>query len=179
MTSRGSWRALSACRMSSSRRNCCGPATFNNTVHRWSYGDPANRSRHIFGCDRLNEHGRKPYSVAIGRIVSDAPYELEELGGMDDRVGSRCPSDQLLLSDLRPEVAALGQAFGSHDGQRDVMPDGCGRFGVDEVAGRRLEEFLRRGALERWSVRHVDDHVSTVQSSRKPVARKRVHARPR
>src|SRR5512132_3218149 len=84
------------------------PRHLEDAVHRIPRSDPADRARDIISRDRLDEHRRQAHRVVIGCIVSDALDELEELRGMDDRVGDRCPFDQLLLSDLPTEVAALG-----------------------------------------------------------------------
>ena len=60
--------------------------------------------------------------------------------GIDDA------GDQLLLRDLGPQVAAVGQPVGADDGHRDVMSDPGGRLGGEQVAGRRREELEDRAA---------------------------------
>src|SRR5512132_145773 len=81
---------------------------FDDAVDRRPHSDPSDRARDIIGRDRLDEDWRQAHRIAIGCIVSDVFDELEELRGMYDRVGDRCSFDQLLLSDLPAEVAALG-----------------------------------------------------------------------
>jgi hypothetical protein len=95
----------------------------------------------------------------------------------NDRVRDRGLRDQLLLRELRAEVAALGQALGADDRQRDVMPHPGGRFGREQVAGRRVEEREHRRVLERGSVRHVDDHGGSRHGLGEPLAGERVDAR--
>src|ERR1044071_8770718 len=50
-------------------------------------------------------------------------------------------------------------------------------FGSEEVASRRLEERKGRRVLERWRVRHIDDHRGASQSARQALPRDRVDAR--
>ena len=70
-------------------------------------------------------------SVAASAMPLD---ELEELRRVDDRVRDRGVLDQLLLGELRAEVAALGQAVGADDRQRDVMSHARGRLRGEQVA---------------------------------------------
>src|ERR671916_729049 len=138
-----------------------GPRHFNDAVDRRSYGDPANRTRDILSCDGLDQNGCESHRVAVRRIVGYSLDELEELRSVDDRVLDRRSPDQVLLGDLGTEVATFGEAFGSHDRQRDVMTHTCRRFSIKEVAGRCFEELQHCRVLERWGVRHVYDHSGT------------------
>ena len=63
MTSRGSLRAVSRSRMSSSRRNWSDPAS---AVQRGADGDPAEYARDVVGGDGLDERRREPDRVAVG-----------------------------------------------------------------------------------------------------------------
>src|SRR6476660_336794 len=151
----------------------------DDTVQRRSDSDLADRARDIIGRDRLDENRRQAHRVAIGCIVSDALDEFEELRGMDDRVRDRTAFDQLLLSELRAGVAALGAAFGSDDGQRNVMADACRGFGLEEIARRRSEEHQRRRVLERWGIGYVDNHGGSLEGSGQAFPGERVDARRR
>src|SRR5215217_4827770 len=139
------------------------PRNFNDAVDRRSYGDPAKRAGDILSRHGLNQNGCDSHRVAVGRIVGDSLDELEELRSVDDRVLDRRSLYQVLLGDLGTEVATFGEAFGSHDRQRDVMAHACRRFGINDVAGRRFEELQRCRVLERWGVRHIYDHIGTVE----------------
>src|SRR5215510_601712 len=89
-----------------------GPSHLNGTIHRTSGRNCAYRTCNIFGRHGLNKHGRYSNRVAVGRVVGDALDELEELRRANDRVGDRGFLDQLLLSELRAEVAAYAAALG-------------------------------------------------------------------
>src|SRR5512132_384347 len=153
------------------------PRHLEDAVHRGSHRDPADRTRDILSRHGLDQNRRQTHRVAIGCSVSDALDELEELRGVDDRVRDRRLLDQPLLGDLRTEVAALGKAFGSHDRQGDVMAYPCRSLGLEEIAGRRLEELQHCRVLERWGVRHVDGHRGSVEGFGQPLAGGRVHTR--
>ena len=101
--------------MNSSKRNSSGPAISMTPFAGRPLADLAHGSGDVVRCDRLDQHMREPHRVTVRGRVGDALDELEELGRMDDRVGDRAVPDQLLLRDLRPEVAALGQALGADD----------------------------------------------------------------
>ena len=63
------------------------------------------------GCDvggdhRLGQRGRDPHGVAVGRRISDAADELEELRRAHDRERNRGFVDELLLGGLGAEVPA-------------------------------------------------------------------------
>src|SRR5919107_3986291 len=152
------------------------PRHFNDAVDRRSYGDTANLTRDILSCHGLDQNGCESHRVAVRRIVGYSLDELEELRSADDRVLDRRSLDQFLLGDLGTEVATFGEAFGSHDRQRDVMAHACRRFSIKEVAGRCLEEVQHCRVLERWGVRHVYDHSGTGEGFGQALARERVDA---
>ncbi len=78
-------------------------------------------------------------------------------------------------SELRLEVPALrGQLIGAHHRQRDVVTDPGIFLGREQVRGRRAEELDRR-VVERWRVRHVDDHLGARENLGQSLARERVH----
>src|SRR5215207_3492613 len=152
------------------------PRHFNDAIDRRSYGDPANRTGDILSRHGLDQNGCESHRVAVRRIVGDSLDELEELRSVGDRVLDRRSLDQLLLSDLGTEVATFGEAFGSYDRQRDVMAHACHLFSIKEVAGRCFEELQRCRALERWGVRHIYDHIGTVEGFGQALAGERVDA---
>ncbi len=90
------------------------PRDFDDAVHRRSDGDPGNRTRDILGRHGLDQNGCGPGRVPDGCVVRHSLDELEELRRMDDRVGDRRVTDQLLLDDLGAEVAAFGEPVGSY-----------------------------------------------------------------
>ena len=93
--------------------------------------------------------------------------------------GSAGAPDQLLLRDLGPEVAAVGQPVGADDRQGDVVPDAGRGLGVQQVARGGLEELEHRGVLERGRVRDVDDRRGAGQRLGQALAGDRVDARGR
>ena len=105
-----------------------GPADFNGAIQGSARRNPRDRTRDIVRRNRLDEHRRHTNGVAVGGGVGDALQELEELRGLDDRVRDRGFLDQLLLRELRAEVAAFQQTFGSDNRQRHMMSDAGGGF---------------------------------------------------
>jgi hypothetical protein len=76
--------------------------------------------------------------------------------------------DDLLIS--------FGEAFGSHNRQRDMMAHACNRFRLKEIVGRCFEEPQHCRVLERGGVRHVDDHSGTGDGFGQTLAREGVDA---
>ncbi|RPI84203.1 MAG: hypothetical protein EHM41_13975 [Chloroflexi bacterium] len=111
------------------------------SVYRYSYGDPANFTRDILSRHGLDQNGCDSHSVTFRRSFGNPLDVLEELRPVGDRVWDRRSPDQFLLGDLGTEVATFGEAFGSHDRQRDMMAYTCHRFSIKEVAGRCFEEL--------------------------------------
>src|SRR6185295_4457467 len=89
--------------------------------------------------------------------------ELEELRGLENRVGNRRVLDQLLLCKLRAQVAASQQTLGTDDRQRHMVGDAGGGLTAEEVMRRRLEELHHCSVFERGRVRDVDNHGGTAQ----------------
>src|SRR5690606_2436482 len=81
---------------------------FPDTEDRRADGHPCDCGCHIVGRHRLNQDWSQSDDVAISASVSDATNELEELGGMDDRIRNRRLLDQLLLDELGSEIPTLG-----------------------------------------------------------------------
>ena len=154
-------------------------ADLDHAVQRGTDGDAGHRRGDVLGSHGLNEHRRQTDDLAVGGVVGDAADELEELRGVDDRIRDGGPFDQLLLSGLRPHVAALGQPIGADHRQGDVMTNAGGRLRVEEVAGRGLEELEHGSVLERRRVRHVDDHLCALERIGDAFTGERVHARVR
>ena len=107
----------------------------DGVVQRCADRDIRQRAGHVIGCLGLNEGRRQPNGVAVGARIGDAPDELEELRRADDRVGGGPGLHQVLLRDLRAEVAALRQSVSANHGQRDVVPHAGGRLCGEEVPG--------------------------------------------
>ena len=91
--------------MSSSRRNCSGPAISTMPLT----GDPRATLPTALATS----------SAAMGWI----------------RTGASRTLDQLLLGNLGAAVSAFGKSIGSHDRQRDVVGDAFGGFNVEQIAG--------------------------------------------
>ena len=144
------------------------PRHLDGAIDWRAHGDSTDRNGDIVSRHGPDEHGCQTNLVAVGRGSGDALHEFEELRRLDDGVGDRGLLDQLLLSALRAEVPAPGQALGSHDRQRNVMPHACGHFRGKEVTPGRLEELQSRLVLRlddagvRRRVRHVDDDLSVL-----------------
>jgi hypothetical protein len=81
--------------------------------------------------------------------TSDHLGELVELCGPNDRVVQPGVDDRLLLHDLGPHVAALGQPVGPDDRQRHVVADASRLRGRDKVRRRPGEEVHHRLVIER------------------------------
>ena len=90
-----------------------GASHLNRAVQRRAHGDPANRLGDVVGRHGLNEDRWQPNRRSVRGFVGDALDELEELGGMDDRVGDSRALDQSFLSGLRPKIWTVGNALGS------------------------------------------------------------------
>ena len=146
---RGSFAAASTRRMGSSNRNCSGPpiSTMPFTgACAATRPTPAATSSDAIGWNRTS--GTRTV-LAHRCLVGDALDELEELGRVDDRVRDPRRPDQLLLGELRQEVAggrrfgiaALSQRLRADDRQGDMVPDACRRLGGEQVLGRGLEEL--------------------------------------
>src|SRR6266404_5211175 len=110
-----------------------GP-NFDSAVDGLADSDPAKGGRDIIGGHGLEKRIRQTPLLAVERNVGKPLQEFEKLCRLDDRVRDRSTFDQLLLNDLRPEVAAVGQPVGSNDRKCDVMPHACRRFMGEEVA---------------------------------------------
>src|SRR5947207_90341 len=80
---------------------------FDDAVYRRAHCDSSHRGRHIVGSHRLEKHRRQMHLLADHGNVGDPPNELKELRGMNDGVGAGGVFDQLLLSDLGPEVTTF------------------------------------------------------------------------
>src|SRR5262249_28237495 len=87
---------------------------FDRAVHRSADGDLGNRLRDVICRHRLKEHRRHPDRRSNRCVVGNAFDELEELRGMNDRVGDPARFDQSLLSVLRAEIRAVGYPLGAH-----------------------------------------------------------------
>ena len=61
------------------------------------------------------------------------PKKLEELGGMENRVGDGRFLDQVFLRHLRTEIAVLLETVSPHNRQRDVMGDAGLHFSGDDM----------------------------------------------
>jgi hypothetical protein len=89
---------------------------------------------------------------------------------MHDRIGNAGFLDQLLLRQLRSEVAVLRQTFCADDGQRNMMARTGRLLGCEQVAGRGREEIERRPSLERGAIGYVDDDLRAGQCLGEPLA---------
>jgi hypothetical protein len=83
-----------------------GPADFDRAIQGRGGRNLRNRTRDIVSRNGLDMHRRHADGVAMGSRVGDAPQELEELRGLNDRVRNRRAFDQLLLRRLRAEITA-------------------------------------------------------------------------
>ena len=154
-----------------------GPRHFDDAVYGRSYSDPGNCARDVLGGHRLDLNGCEAHGGAVGGGVRDALDELEELRRVDDRVRDRRSLDQVLPGDLGTEVAACGEAFGSHDRQCDVMTHACRCFSVKKVGGRCCEELQHCRVFEGGGVGHVHDHRGAHQGFSQPLSRDGVDPR--
>jgi len=59
----------------------------------------------------------------VGRKLGNRAQELEELGGVNERVGDRRALDDALLGQFGTKVATFMQALRSDDREGDVMLD--------------------------------------------------------
>ncbi len=97
------------------------PTDFHETVHRRPDRDPGDSLGDVGGRHRLEGDRWQPDGAPVRGHVGDALDELEELGGVDDRIRDPGRPDQGLFDELRQEIAggrlrevtALGQRFGS------------------------------------------------------------------
>ena len=64
--------------------------------------------RDIVSSHRLEKHRWQAHYVAVRGNVGEALEKFEKLCRLDDREGNRGCLDELLLSDLRTKVAAIG-----------------------------------------------------------------------
>src|ERR1041385_3713631 len=94
---------------------------FHSSIQRRSDGHSGHRTGDIVRCYRLKTDRWHVNRVAIGCFVGDALQELEELRRPHDRIRDRGFLDQLLLCDLRTEVAAVRQTFRADDRQCHMM----------------------------------------------------------
>ena len=115
--------AASTLRKNSSIRYGSGPATSTPPSSGAAQCHAADRLRDVIGRDGLEEHRRHADLAVLGSPVGDAGDELVELCGVHDRVRDRGLLDQLLLRNLRAQVAAVRRSFGPHDRQGDVVTD--------------------------------------------------------
>ena len=125
-----------------------GTRDLDHAIHWRTEGDLCQGAGDIVRRHGLDEHRRQADRGAVGGSIGNALDELEELRRVNDRVGDRRVLDQLLLCDLRAEVAAFAQALGAYDRQGHVMPHTGRRFRGQEVACRRLEELQNRLILK-------------------------------
>ena len=175
-TVRGSPSAVRPSAMNSSNRTRSGPpiSTMPSAGARWltSHTAAATSSAAI-GWNRREATERRHHPSP----VRDPLHELEELRGANDRVRNRGPVDQLLLGDLRPQVAAVGDAVGPDHREGDEVPNaGLGR-GREQVGGGGREELHHRVVLEGRRVRDVDQRLGALEHLGEPLAGERVDAR--
>ena len=97
-------------RPSSSRRNCSGPATSTMPFVGAPTATSATAAATSSAAIGWMSTGGEAHGVAVRGGVDDALEELEELGGVHDRVRESGRDDQLLLGDLRPHVPAVRDA---------------------------------------------------------------------
>src|SRR5262249_609190 len=81
----------------------------------------------------------------------------------------------LLLYELGAEVAAVRQTVTADDRQCDMMSHACGLFVSEQVSSRRFEELHHRRVIERWGIRHVDDHRRATHDFGESLAGERVN----
>ncbi len=153
-----------------------GPGDLHPAVQRLAHRDPADRGGDVVARDGLEEHGCDPYDVVPRGLVGDAPDELEELRRVHERVRDPRLLDQLLLGDLRREVAVVRHPIRAHHRQGDVVADPGFRLRGEQVAGGGLEELHHRGRLERRRVRHVDHDLRARHHLGQSFTRERVDA---
>jgi hypothetical protein len=139
-----------------------------------SFGD--GRSDVLRG-HRLEMGRRKADIAAHDREPRDAPQELEELGGVYQRIGLAGIRDQLLLGKLGAEIAAILQPIGADNRERNMMPDTRRLLGSSDIAARGLEEIHRRLIVEGRRVRDVDDDFGAFERPVEAFAGKRVDTR--
>ncbi len=154
-----------------------GSRHFYRAIQRRIQGDFAHCTGNISSRDGVEEHRCQAHLLTFRRFIGDAPHELEELRGSNNRVRDGRFFNELLLSHLRAEVAVLWKSVGPNYGQRNVMPHSRSRFVSEEVASRSLKELHHRCILERWRIRHVDDNLGIFQNFGKPLASQRVDTR--
>src|SRR5262249_29891809 len=92
-----------------------GPAELDPAVWRRRRRDRLERGGDVVRRDRLEQHRCDAHLAVLRRRVDDRSDELEELRGVDDRVRDRRALDERLLRELRADVLALAEAFGTDD----------------------------------------------------------------
>ena len=120
-----------------------GTGNLHHAVYRLRKSRLGNRGRDIFCRHRLEPRVRQAHCVTFDGRLRDATEELKELGGADDRVWNWRALDDVLLHQLSAKIAAVLQALGSDDRERDVMLDAGSHFGCREVLARSLEKVHR------------------------------------
>jgi hypothetical protein len=111
-----------------------------------------------------------------GYRIDDAADELEELRCAEDRVRDRPRLDQLLLGDLRAEVAAVRKPVGADNRQRNVMSHPGSLLCGEQIARRPLEELQHRRVFPGGRVRDVDDDLGARQRLGESLASEAVDA---
>jgi len=152
------------------------PGDFHDAVHRRGQRGVRHGQGHVVGRNRLHKGGREPHVVALRARLHDAAQEFKELRAVDDGVGNTARLDQRFLRDLAAKIAAFGQAMRAHHRQCHVVPHPGARFGGQQVAPRRLEEFQHGVVFKRGRIGHVDHGVHAHQRAIQAHARDGVHA---
>ena len=128
---------------------------------------------------------RRTLNIRSGRAASNidmvsggldnAADEGKELGRAQDGKGDWRGLDQVLLCDLGPQIAAVGQPVGADDRQGDVMADARRAIGGEQVRPGRLEEGHRL-VVEGGRVGDVHDDLGAGQGVREALAGEGVDA---
>src|SRR4051794_10568181 len=89
----------------------------------------------------LHQPVREPDAAALRPRLGDLGQELEELRGAQDGVRNRAGFDLALLGDLRAQVAAVGEAVGADDRQREMVADAGVALGRQQVSREVVKNF--------------------------------------
>src|SRR5262249_48988389 len=140
-----------------------GTGNLDCPVDRRSCGDSGHLFRNIVGCHRLDENRGKLHLIALRRGGGNSLDELEELGRLNDRIGQCRLLDEVFLSNLGPEVWALGKAMGTDDGEGDQMLDASLHTVREKVPCGGSKELHHRFFFPRRGIRYIHDDLSSLQ----------------
>ena len=175
-TVRGSLRARSAWRTSSSMRNFSGPPT--STIPFTGAPTAVRPTALATSSEAIGWNSTGGSRTVSPSVASAAMLLMNSKNCVACTIEYGMPGvgDQLLLDGLGLEVALVGHALGADHRERHVVLDARRLLGREQVAGRGLEELEHRRVLERGRVGDVDDDVGALEHLGQAFAGERVDA---